>query len=340
MRLLLAIILSKKKEKTIMNKASLTAAVLSLLAVIGCSGAQGNAGLDGKNGEAGVGIPGRNGIDGTNGEAGVGIQGPAGIPGRNGTNGTNGTNGVGEAGATGDKGEVGSPGLNGVSLCGDVPFAQWHQPCGSDLVGVCGGHTGEWECHLFLAGTTTGDLTQNLNVVCADSTTHGVLSVGSSQAANYPSNPVDSDVSATCLTTDCNGFTNTAGVAVNVALVRSALTIQLGQQESQDQDGGAQTAHAGLCRNALAHCLSTETQVSVSGGQVVLGEDSLPVVVAISGNDEGVLVSDFGDLTVPQGDEAKMSTGCVDANNQTRLWACSVDSNGVASVQCSGAITQ
>ena len=320
MCLLLAIILSKKKEKTIMNKASLTAAVLSLMTVIGCSGAQGNAGLDGKNGEAGV-----------------GIQGPAGIPGRNGIDGTNAEAGVS---IKGDQGESGSPGKNGVSLCGDVPFAQWHQPCGSDLVGVCGGHTGEWECHLFLAGTTTGDLTENLDVVCADSTTHGVLSVGSNQAASYPSNPVDSDVSATCLTEDCNGFTNTAGVAVNVALVRSALTTQLADQESQDPDGGAQTAHAGWCRNATNHCLSSETEVAVSNGQVVLGEDNNPITVLTTGNAEGVLVADFGNLAVPQGDEAKMGTGCVDANNQTRLWACVINNVGVASVQCAGAITQ
>ena len=67
----------------------------------------------------------------------------------------------------------------------------WHQKCGTELLGNCGGHVGEFECHLFLSSPTdTGDLTEDEKVVCADSTSHMTLQVGAANAGTYLNNPV------------------------------------------------------------------------------------------------------------------------------------------------------
>lgn len=326
------------------------------LAVAACGGA--TDGVDGRNGDAGV--PGATGPTGTSGPQGTpGVPGTPGTPGTPGATGPVGTPGavgaVGEAGVPGTPGSPGAPGDQGeqgvqgsqgdagVSLCGDVPMPQWHQPCGVDLVNACADATGEWECHLFLSDGQSGDVTESTKIVCADSVTHNVLTVGSNQSSEYPSNPVSQAVSTTCDFTDCNGVSVTTGAGANVALVRPALTYLSPVQDSQA--GGVQTFLPGLCRNATEHCIASGTwcETSVSNGLVQVSCDGFgqPETAPVSGDREGVVLSDFGDLGTPAGSEALMGTQCVnpsDPNGSVRLYTCSVDANGVASVTCTGSI--
>lgn len=303
------------------------------VAVAACGGSTGPTGLDGPQGTTGP-----QGVTGPQGDAG-----PQGVAGPQGDTGPQGPQGV-----PGDQGEQGVQGDAGVSLCGDVPMPQWHQPCGGDLVNACADANGEWECHLFLSsndqsGFDSGDVTESQKIVCADATTHAVLSVGSNQTSEYPANPVNATVSTTCNFTDCNGYTDTTGAGTNVVLVRAALTFLSPVQDSQSPNGGAQTWLPGLCRNAAEHCLSATQcwELSIVNGVVQVSCDDLghPMVTTTAGtNWEGVLPSDFGDLTVPQGNESLMGTQCVDPNGSVRIYTCSVDANGVASVTCTGPI--
>lgn len=320
-----------------------------LAVLAACGGA-----TDGTNGTQGPG-----GTDGTPGVAGsAGAQGPAGAAGDAGAQGAAGASGTaGAPGATGEAGAAGAPGATGDQgdqgevgpsgdagaqghigdiWCGDelITAEEWHSACNanggntSDGTLVC--TAGQVQCRLFFSQEEDASEELVPRKVCYDTVNHHVAVA-----------PGDNQPGTTCnVDLDCDGVEdNTVGVGTNVALVRRSLQYECpvsGSDFSCDK-----TFLSGLCRNAQEHCLGSDTrcETKVDSGQVVVSCDGngFPKTTGVSGNREGVVLADFGDLSTPTADEAKMGYECNGSDGSVYTWDCTLDANGVASVSCTGA---
>lgn len=187
--------------------------------------------------------------DGANGS--TGATGPTGQVGGSGAAGANGANGAqgaaGASGAKGDSGEQGVQGDAGVSLCGDVQMPEWHKQCGTDLVGACATTNARWECHLFLTTGSGGDVTQELAKVCADATTHVVVSAPAS--AGYGHSPVPQSSGRCDMDGDCDGVLDQT-----VATVNGVANVHVGDQLARSGVDFCQPGPRPTCRNTRAVC--------------------------------------------------------------------------------------
>jgi collagen triple helix repeat protein len=314
----------------------------------------------------------------------VGPSGDAGAPGSPGSPGAAGE--AGKTGATGAQGDAGNIG------CGrtEIPADFFGVSCGGGTKTVANPVSGlfsGWNpdgSPVCLPGTTSCELVGGtagaIQEVCAGGSGEydNVFVSLSEQAGPFPFNPLVPVKGTRCdEDLDCDGQPDlVTGVGQNIALVRAALTFECKSPivDSQSDAGGAITFLPGICRTAQAHCVTEPTWcdlqvVTPDGGTPVVevgcNDLGYPITGPVSGDHEGVVLSDFGidafsDEGYPEtcttsavdggadgatvttcvsnqtAMEALMGDECVDSVGTVRIWACSVNAAGVASVGCTG----
>ncbi len=290
---------------------------------------------------------------------------------KNGTPGAPGSTGApgatGKPGAPGSTGGQGTPGATGPIACGTVQIdpSVFGSSCGGGTLTTANPANGlfaGWYPNgspVCLPGTVQCQLSVGagaLEEVCADANgqwSDPAIFVSSLQSATFTQNTVVGAAGTRCdEDLDCNNVADdTTGVGANVSLTKPALTYLPSFQNSQS-DSGVIVFAPGVCRNATAHCITADTwcETVVVAGAAVVSCDGFgnPISGPVSGDREGVVLSDFGDLSytcsetgcalnTPVGDEALMGEECTDASGTVRVYACSADASGVVSVGCTGA---